>query len=330
MQEEVSLPGFWDASSVAKGKMKELSSLVDQVTEWRNIQSHIDSSIELFDLALLDRDRELLDSISEELLDIKEKLDELEFKLTLSGEYDRRDAILALHAGAGGVDSQDWVAILMRMYIRWCERRGFKSEVLDISNGEEAGIKSAIVQVTGEYAYGYMKAEKGVHRLVRLSPFDNDHARHTSFALAEVMPRVDEGVDIKIDSDDIRMDVFRAGGHGGQNVQKNSTAVRLTHLPSGIVVSCQNERSQHQNREIALRILTARLIEQEQRKKDAEMAEIKGDHVSAEWGNQIRSYVLHPYQMVKDHRTDKETSNTSAVLDGDIDGFMTAYLTSTI
>ena len=330
MQEEVSLPGFWDASSVAQGKMKELSSLVDQVTEWRNIQSHIDSSIELFDLALLDRDREVLDSISEEMLDIKEKLDELEFKLTLSGEYDRRDAILALHAGAGGVDSQDWVAILMRMYIRWCERRGFKSEVLDISNGEEAGIKSAIVQVTGEYAYGYMKAEKGVHRLVRLSPFDNDHARHTSFALAEVMPRVDEGVDIKIDSDDIRMDVFRAGGHGGQNVQKNSTAVRLTHLPSGIVVSCQNERSQHQNREIALRILTARLIEQEQRKKDAEMAEIKGDHVSAEWGNQIRSYVLHPYQMVKDHRTDKETSNTSAVLDGDIDGFMTAYLTSTI
>ena len=330
MQEEVSLPGFWDASSIAQEKMKILSSLVDQVTEWRNIQSHIDSSLELFDLALLDRDREVLESISEDMLDIKEKLDELEFKLTLSGEYDRRDAILALHAGAGGVDSQDWVAILMRMYIRWCERRGFKSEVLDISNGEEAGIKSAIVQVTGEYAYGYMKAEKGVHRLVRLSPFDNDHARHTSFALAEVMPRVDEGVDIKIDSDDIRMDVFRAGGHGGQNVQKNSTAVRLTHLPSGIVVSCQNERSQHQNREIALRILTARLIEQEQRKKDAEMAEIKGDHVSAEWGNQIRSYVLHPYQMVKDHRTDKETSNTSAVLDGDIDGFMTAYLTSTI
>ena len=330
MQEEVSLPGFWDASSVAQGKMKVLSSLVDQVAEWRNIQSHIDSSLELFDLALLDRDREVLESISEDMLDIKEKLDELEFKLTLSGEYDRRDAILALHAGAGGVDSQDWVAILMRMYIRWCERRGFKSEVLDISNGEEAGIKSAIVQVTGEYAYGYMKAEKGVHRLVRLSPFDNDHARHTSFALAEVMPRVDEGVDIKIDSDDIRMDVFRAGGHGGQNVQKNSTAVRLTHLPSGIVVSCQNERSQHQNREIALRILTARLIEQEQRKKDAEMAEIKGDHVSAEWGNQIRSYVLHPYQMVKEHRTDKETSNTSAVLDGDIDGFMTAYLTSTI
>ena len=330
MQEEVSLPGFWDASSVAQEKMKVLSSLVDQVTEWRNIQSHIDSSIELFDLALLDRDREVLDAFSEEMLDIKEKLDELEFTLTLSGEYDRRDAILALHAGAGGVDSQDWVAILMRMYIRWCERRGFKSEVLDISNGEEAGIKSTIVQVTGEYAYGYMKAEKGVHRLVRLSPFDNDHARHTSFALAEVMPRVDEGVDIKIDSDDIKMDVFRAGGHGGQNVQKNSTAVRLTHLPSGIVVSCQNERSQHQNREIALRILTARLIEQEQRKKDAEMAEIKGDHVSAEWGNQIRSYVLHPYQMVKDHRTDKETSNTSAVLDGDIDGFMTAYLTSNI
>ena len=310
--------------------MKTLSSLIDQVTEWRNIQSQIDSNLELYDLALLDQDREVLISISEEMIFIKDKLDELEFKLTLSGEYDRRDAILALHAGAGGVDSQDWVTILMRMYIRWCERRGFKSEILDISNGEEAGVKSAVVQVTGEYAYGYMKAEKGVHRLVRLSPFDNDHARHTSFALAEVMPRVEDGVDIKVDSDDLKMDVFRAGGHGGQNVQKNSTAVRLTHIPSGIVVSCQNERSQHQNREIALRILTARLIEQEQRKKDEEMAELKGDHVSAEWGNQIRSYVLHPYQMVKDHRTDKETSNISAVLDGDIDDFMTAYLASTI
>ena len=310
--------------------MKILSTLIDQVTEWRNIQEHIDLNVELYDLALLDEDRDVMNSIAEEMSSIREKLDELEFKLTLSGQYDRRDAILALHAGAGGVDSQDWVSILMRMYIRWCERRGFKSEVLDISNGEEAGIKSAVVQVTGEYAYGYMKAEKGVHRLVRLSPFDNDHARHTSFALVEVMPRVEDGVDIQLNSDDLRMDVFRAGGHGGQNVQKNSTAVRLTHIPSGIAVACQNERSQHQNREIALRILTARLIEQEQKKKDAEMAELKGVHVSAEWGNQIRSYVLHPYQMVKDHRTDKETSNTSAVLDGDIDEFMTAYLTSTI
>ena len=314
----------------ARGKMKILSTLIDQVTEWRNIQEHIDLNVELYDLALLDEDRDVMNSIAEEMSSIREKLDELEFKLTLSGQYDRRDAILALHAGAGGVDSQDWVSILMRMYIRWCERRGFKSEVLDISNGEEAGIKSAVVQVTGEYAYGYMKAEKGVHRLVRLSPFDNDHARHTSFALVEVMPRVEDGVDIQLNSDDLRMDVFRAGGHGGQNVQKNSTAVRLTHIPSGIAVACQNERSQHQNREIALRILTARLIEQEQKKKDAEMAELKGVHVSAEWGNQIRSYVLHPYQMVKDHRTDKETSNTSAVLDGDIDEFMTAYLTSTI
>jgi len=310
--------------------MKILSTLIDQVTEWRNIQEHIDLNVELYDLALLDEDRDVMNSVAEEMSSIREKLDELEFKLTLSGQYDRRDAILALHAGAGGVDSQDWVSILMRMYIRWGERRGFKNEVLDISNGEEAGIKSAVVQVTGEYAYGYMKAEKGVHRLVRLSPFDNDHARHTSFALVEVMPRVEDGVDIQLNSDDLRMDVFRAGGHGGQNVQKNSTAVRLTHIPSGIVVSCQNERSQHQNREIALRILTARLIEQEQKKKDAKMAALKGVHVSAEWGNQIRSYVLHPYQMVKDHRTDKETSNTSAVLDGDIDEFMTAYLTSTI
>ena len=315
---------------VAQEKMKTLSMLVDQVGEWKNLRDQIDSNVELYDLALLDDDRGMLNSIADEMNSIKDNLDEFEFKLTLSGEYDRKDAILALHAGAGGVDSQDWVSMLMRMYIRWCERKGFKSEVLDISNGEEAGIKSAVVQISGEYAYGYMKAEKGVHRLVRLSPFDSDHARHTSFALVEGMPRVEDGVDIQLNSDDLKMDVFRAGGHGGQNVQKNSTAVRLTHVPSGIVVSCQNERSQHQNREIALRILTARLIEKEQRRKDEEMAEIKGVHVSAEWGNQIRSYVLHPYQKVKDHRTDKETSNTSAVLDGDIDDFMTEYLTYTI
>ena len=217
--------------------------------------------------------------------------------------------------------------MLARMYIKWSDKKGFTSEVLDRSYGEEAGIKSVVLQITGDFAYGHLRSEKGVHRLVRLSPFDNDHARHTSFALAEVMPKVEHGLDIDINSDDLRIDVFRAGGHGGQNVQKNSTAVRITHIPSGTVVACQNERSQHQNKEIAMRILTARLLEIERSKKEAEMAVLKGAHVSAEWGNQIRSYILHPYQMVKDHRTGVETSDTSDVLDGNLDTFITAFLT---
>ena len=310
--------------------MKTLAALNTQVAEWKGLYEQSDSACELLDLAIIDGDREMLTGILGESEDIRTKLGELEFQLTLSGKYDQRDAILALHAGAGGVDSQDWASMLMRMYIRWSERKGFKSEVLDTSSGEEAGIKSAVLEVSGDYAYGHLKAEKGVHRLVRISPFDNDHARHTSFALAEILPKVEEGVDVQINSDDLRVDVFRAGGHGGQSVQKNSTAVRITHIPTNTVVTCQNERSQHQNREIAMRILTARLVELERQKKEKKMAELKGDHISAEWGNQIRSYVLHPYQMVKDHRTGVETSGTDRVLDGDIDEFITAYLTSQV
>jgi peptide chain release factor 2 len=215
------------------------------------------------------------------------------------------------------------------MYLKWAERRGFKTQVLDVSPGEEGGVKSAVIQISGDHVYGYLRSERGVHRLVRISPFDGNHARHTSFALAEVMPEVEEGVDVEINPDDIKMDVFRAGGHGGQNVQKNSTAVRLTHIPSGIKVVCQNERSQHQNREIAMRILLARLIEAELKKKEEELAQIRGEHISPEWGNQIRSYIMHPYQMVKDHRTDLTVSSTDAVLDGDLDEFINSYLAST-
>ena len=307
--------------------MKILSSLRLEVHDWTSLNDEIQTALELLDLAIEEKDSGTADDVRREMDKIQNSLNSLEFKLTLSGKYDHRDAIVALHAGAGGVDSQDWASMLTRMYIKWSERRGYKAEVLDRSYGEEAGIKSVVLQITGDFAYGHLRSEKGVHRLVRLSPFDNDHARHTSFALAEVMPKVEQGVDIEINSDDLRVDVFRAGGHGGQNVQKNSTAVRITHIPSGTVVACQNERSQHQNREIAMRILTARLLEIERRKKEAELAELKGAHISAEWGNQIRSYVLHPYQMVKDHRTGLETSDTSEVLDGNLDGFITAFLT---
>ena len=261
---------------------------------------------------------------------LEQQLDDLEFELTFSGPYDDRNAILAIHAGAGGTESQDWAEMLLRMYLRWCEQRGFQAEVIDLMPGEEAGIKSATIEVTGAHAYGYLKSERGVHRLVRLSPFDSENRRHTSFALVEVLPEAGDAAEVKINPDDLRVDVYRASGHGGQNVQKNSTAIRITHLPTGIVVTCQNERSQHRNRESAMRVLEARLIEMELQKQAEEQAKIKGEHVSAGWANQIRSYVLHPYKMVKDHRTGYETSDARGVLDGDLDDAIKAYLKTTV
>lgn len=246
-----------------------------------------------------------------------------------AGPYDAGDALLAIHAGAGGTDSQDWAAMLQRMYLRWAERHRFTTDILDLSEGEEAGIKSVTIAIAGRYAYGYLRAEKGVHRLVRLSPFDAAHRRHTSFALVEVLPQVAmDDPEVQIDPADLKIDVFRSSGAGGQNVQKNATAIRITHLPTGLVVTCQNERSQVQNRENALRVLRARLLELKRAEKEEEIAILRGEYLKAEWGNQIRSYVLHPYQMVKDHRTDYETSNVTAVLDGDLDEFMEAYLRS--
>jgi len=308
--------------------MRQLTAEKKAVNSWRKMEKRVADITELIPLA--QDDTSLMTEVQSEIAEIASRLNEMELEMAFSGEYDARNAILAIHAGAGGTESQDWAQMLLRMYLRWAERRGYKAEILDISPGEEAGIKSVIISISGDYACGYLKSEHGVHRLVRLSPFDSDHARHTSFALVEVMPEAEADIDIKIGPDDLKIDVFRSSGPGGQHMQKTSTAVRLTHLPTGLVVTCQSERSQHQNKEIALKILKARLFQRELAERAEERARLKGKRISAEWGNQIRSYVLHPYRMVKDHRTDYQTSDTDAVLDGDIDGFITAYLRSNL
>jgi peptide chain release factor 2 len=310
--------------------MRRLSEIREQVTTWRGTQARARELSELLELAEAERDADLGQAVAADVQQLAARLDDMEQELALSGEYDRRDAILAIHAGAGGTDAQDWAEMLLRMYLRWADKRGDQANVLDIMPGEEAGIKSATIEIKGKNAYGYLRGERGVHRLVRISPYDSSHARHTSFALTEVMPEVESEAEVNINPDDLRIDVFRASGHGGQNVQKNSTAVRITHIPSGIVVVCQNERSQGRNRESALKVLEARLLEKELAKQAEEQAKIKGEHVSAGWGNQIRSYVLHPYKMVKDLRTGYETSDAEAVLDGDLDGLLRAYQKATI
>ena len=303
--------------------MKQYNTVKTELDSWRSFSRRLSDALEL---AQLD-DESLRPDLEAEVATIEAELEKRSFTAMLSGKHDHDSAILAIHAGAGGTDSQDWAAMLERMYLRWAERRGFETDILDTTEGEEAGIKSVTISVGGDYAFGYLRPEKGVHRLVRLSPFDAAHRRHTSFALVEVLPQVamDEA-EIEIDPGDIKVDVFRSSGAGGQNVQKNATAVRITHIPTGIVVTCQNERSQTQNREFAMRILRARLLELKQAEKEEERAVLRGEYTKAEWGSQIRSYVLHPYQMVKDHRTEYESGNTQAVLDGDLDEFMEAYL----
>jgi len=310
--------------------MRLLSEQKKVVERWRGLENEVSDIAELLSLAEEEEDTSLNAEIQSRVDKIASYLDEAELETALSGEYDARNAILALHAGAGGTESQDWVQILLRMYLRWAERRGYRAEILDVSPGDEAGIKSVIIEVSGDYACGYLKSEHGVHRLVRLSPFDADHARHTSFALVEVMPQAEADVDVKIEPEDLRVDVFRSSGPGGQHMQKTSSAVRLTHLSTGLVATCQSERSQYQNKEIALKILQARLLEVELARRAEERAKLKGKHIAAGWGNQIRSYVLHPYKMVKDHRTGFETSDTDAVLDGELDDFITAYLRSIV
>ncbi|MEE9520196.1 MAG: peptide chain release factor 2 [Dehalococcoidales bacterium] len=326
LEKQSAQPDFWSDQAKAQNIMRQLVGLKKLVQEWRGLEKEVADIAELVSLA--EEDDSLWEEIQPELDEVASRLDELELEMAFTSEYDARSAILALHAGAGGTESQDWTEMLLRMYLRWAERRGYKAEILDVSPGEEAGIKSAVVGVSGDYACGYLKSEHGVHRLVRLSPFDADYARHTSFALVEVMPEAETDVDVKIAPDDLKVDVFRSSGPGGQHMQKTSSAVRLTHLPTGLVVTCQSERSQHQNKEIALKILQSRLLEVELEKRTEQRAKLKGKRIAAGWGNQIRSYVLHPYKMVKDHRTNYETGDTAAVLDGELDGFITAYLRS--
>jgi peptide chain release factor 2 len=320
---------FWDDQREAQVHMRRLATLRDEVETWRNLQRRAADAFELSELVDADTDGAMAAELESEAADIQSTLEQLEFQLRMSGDHDRDDALLSVHAGAGGTESQDWAAMLLRMYLRWAEIRGYKTEVVDLMEGEEIGVKSATVLIEGAYAYGYLRAERGVHRLVRLSPFDSAHRRHTSFVLVEVMPNLEDDIELEIGPDDIRTDVYKSSGAGGQHVQKNSTAIRLTHLPTGIVVTCQNERSQTQNREMAMRILRGRLYDLERQKREEEAARLKGEHIEAGWGNQIRSYVLHPYKMVKDHRTDYEVGNAEAVLDGRLDDFIEAYLRQT-
>jgi len=310
--------------------MRQLGVKKNLVNSWCELEKKVTDLHDMAALALEEDDDSLDQEIQLELKKLSSQFEQLESQLLFVGDYDSRNAMLALHAGAGGTESQDWANMLLRMYLKWAERHKYQAEVLDVSPGEEAGIKSATMEIKGDHAYGYLRSEHGVHRLVRLSPFDADHARHTSFVLVEVLPEAEETVDIEISPEDLRIDTFRSSGPGGQHMQKTSSAVRVTHLPTGLVATCQGQRSQHQNKETALKILYARLLEMERIKKEKEKVELKGGRIEAGWGNQIRSYVLHPYKMVKDHRTDYEVANGEAVLDGELDGFIAAYLRSKV
>ncbi|MBA2452449.1 MAG: peptide chain release factor 2 [Chloroflexia bacterium] len=324
LEAQTSDPEFWGDTNRARRVMRQMASLKNPVDTWEQMDAQVADLIELEELA--GEDASLSEEVSTQADELAGELDKLELQLLLNTPYDDHDAILAIHAGTGGVDAQDWAEMLSRMYLRWAEKRGFGVTILDWTTGDEAGIKSATIELRGPYAYGYIKAEAGTHRLVRLSPFDAAHRRHTAFALVEALPAVEEDDTVEIRDDDLRIDTFRASGAGGQHVNKTSSAVRITHLPTGIVTSCQDERSQLQNRESAMKILRARLVELKIREREAEQARIKGEPVVEGWGNRIRSYVLQPYTMVNDHRTDFSTGNVSGVLDGDLDPLIDAYL----
>ena len=323
LEKQIAEPDFWNDPQAAQRVSKQAAGLRSEVEDWSGLRTRIHDARELAEL----EDESLRAELEAEVQALEAEMEKRAFAAMLSGPYDSGDAILAIHAGAGGTDAQDWAEMLLRMYVRWAESQGFKVEQVDMTEGEEVGVKSVTLAISGRYAFGYLRSEKGVHRLVRLSPFDAAHRRHTSFALLEVLPQIETDTgEIQVDPGDLRVDVYRSSSAGGQNVQKNATAIRITHIPTGLVVTCQNERSQLQNRETAMKILRARLYEIQQAKREDEIAVLRGDYTKAEWGSQIRSYVLHPYQMVKDHRTDFEIGNAQSVLDGNLTGFMEAYL----
>jgi len=322
LQKESESPTLWDRPKHAQKVMKNLARLGDELKAWSQLGEQIDDAILLAEMD----DESLRGELEAETDIIETELEHREFNAMLSGPYDKGNALLAIHAGAGGTDSQDWAAMLQRMYLRWMERHTYKTEIIDSTMGEEAGLKSVTIAVSGDYAYGYLRSEKGVHRLVRISPFDSNSRRHTSFAMVEVLPQVEDDQSLEINPSDLKIDTFKSGGAGGQSVQKNDTAVRITHIPTGIVASCQNQRSQTQNRETAMKVLRARLLVIKEKEKAEKLDELRGEYTKAEWGSQIRSYVLHPYKMVKDHRNNFEVGNAEAVLDGDLDSLIEAYL----
>lgn len=325
LEKEAQNPDLWDNRERAQHVMIRQSNLRNEIESYQILKKRTEDTLEMLEIA----DESMQNELEREIDKIEADVDRLELNTLLSGKYDQGNALLAIHAGAGGTDSQDWAEMLERMYLRWAERHGYTTDILDRTDGEEAGIKSVTIGVSGPLAYGYLRPEKGVHRLVRLSPYDAAHRRHTSFALVEILPEMDNLDEVKVPADDIKLDVYKSSGAGGQNVQKNATAVRLTHIPTGLVVTCQNERSLVQNKENALRVLKARLLEMKQEEQDEKISELRGEYTKAEWGSQIRSYVLHPYQLVKDHRTDYEMGNTQSVLDGEIDPFIEAFLRKT-
>ena len=319
-------PTFWDDTEKAQKINQELNDVKISVDKYKALCKKFEDMQVLWEMAMEEEDDSLEAEVNSEIQAIRGALNELELEVLLSGPYDANNAILTLHAGAGGTEAQDWTQMLLRMYGRWAERHGFSVETADLLPGDEAGVKSATLFIKGHNAYGYLRSEKGIHRLVRISPFDAAARRHTSFSACDIMPEIDDAVEVDINMDDVRVDTYRASGAGGQHINKTSSAVRMTHIPTGVVVQCQNERSQIQNREQCMKMLRARLFELEQEKKEQELAALEGDQQKIEWGSQIRSYVFHPYNMVKDHRTSAETGNTQAVMDGDLDMFIEAFL----
>ena len=319
-------PTFWDNAEEAQKINQELNDVKISVDKFKSLKAKFEDAQTLWEMAMEDGEESLEEEIKDALDKVADGLENLQLEVLLSGPYDANNAILTLHAGAGGTEAQDWTQMLLRMYGRWAERHGFTVETADLLPGDEAGVKSATLFIKGHNAYGFLKSEKGIHRLVRISPFDAQARRHTSFAACDIMPEIDDNVEVNINMSDVRVDTYRASGAGGQHINKTSSAVRMTHEPTGIVVQCQNERSQLQNREQCLKMLRAKLFELEMEKKEAELAKLEGDQQKIEWGSQIRSYVFQPYTMVKDHRTNVETGNVQAVMDGDIDMFIRAFL----